>query len=337
MVPALFLYASLVNDVRSLLARNDFADADRIVRSYEAQAGGTPEAAAALSWLARGEFEARDYDRADSYASEARKLSDQILRTRKLDSDPWLPMAVGASVEVHAQVLAARGDRSDAVLYLRQQLKLLAATSLAERVQKNLNLLSLEGKSAPPLAAADFIGDDGTPDGDTALRVVNGLRDRHVLISATGRAWMPFYGADFIGNTPPTLAALRGHPVLLFFWAHWCPDCKAEVPIVVDLIRIYAPKGLIVIGPTKLYGFAAGGDPASPADEKRYIEKIRQQYYSALANMPVPLDSGNFRRYGASTTPTLVLLDGNGIVRFYHPGAASEAELSAHIQAVLSR
>jgi thiol-disulfide isomerase/thioredoxin len=296
MVPALFLYASLVNDVRSLLARNDFADADRIVRSYEAQAGGTPEAAAALSWLARGEFEARDYDRADSYASEARKLSDQILRTRKLDSDPWLPMAVGASVEVHAQVLAARGDRSDAVLYLRQQLKLLAATSLAERVQKNLNLLSLEGKSAPPLAAADFIG-----------------------------------------NTPPTLAALRGHPVLLFFWAHWCPDCKAEVPIVVDLIRIYAPKGLIVIGPTKLYGFAAGGDPASPADEKRYIEKIRQQYYSALANMPVPLDSGNFRRYGASTTPTLVLLDGNGIVRFYHPGAASEAELSAHIQAVLSR
>jgi 4-aminobutyrate aminotransferase-like enzyme len=35
-------------------------------------------------------------------------------------------------------------------------------------------------------AAADFVREDGTPDGDTALRVVNGLRDRRVLISATG-------------------------------------------------------------------------------------------------------------------------------------------------------
>jgi 4-aminobutyrate aminotransferase-like enzyme len=35
-------------------------------------------------------------------------------------------------------------------------------------------------------AAADFLHEDGTPDGDTALRVVNGLRDRRVLISATG-------------------------------------------------------------------------------------------------------------------------------------------------------
>ena len=34
--------------------------------------------------------------------------------------------------------------------------------------------------------AADFTREDGTPDGDAALRVVNGLRERRVLISATG-------------------------------------------------------------------------------------------------------------------------------------------------------
>ena len=30
------------------------------------------------------------------------------------------------------------------------------------------------------------------------------------------------------------LAALRGHPVLLNFWATWCVPCKDEMPRLVD-------------------------------------------------------------------------------------------------------
>lgn len=296
MVAAVLFYVSLVTDVRSMVAHDDFTAAERAVRTYEAQAGGTPEAAAALSWLARGELDARHYEQADAFASEARKLTDQLLRTKRLESDAWLPVALGASIEVHAQALAARGERDEAVVYLRQQLKLLSGTPVAERVQKNLNLLSLEGKPAPALAAADFIG-----------------------------------------ARPPSLASLHGHPVLLFFWAHWCPDCKAEVPILADIERIYGPKGLILIGPTKFYGYVEGGEPAPPASEKAYIEKVQRQYYSALPNMKVPLDAANFQKYGCSTTPTIVLVDTNGIVRYYHPGAVPEHELAARIQAVLPR
>ena len=144
MVPALFLFASLVNDVRTLLAHHDFATADRVVRTYEAQAGATPEAAAALSFLARGELDAHNYDQADTYADETRKLTDQLLRTRKLDSDPWLPLALGASIEVHAQSLAARGERSEAVLYLRQQLKL--GLPFDAREEQGVNARGLIGR-----------------------------------------------------------------------------------------------------------------------------------------------------------------------------------------------
>jgi thioredoxin-related protein len=53
--------------------------------------------------------------------------------------------------------------------------------------------------------------------------------------------------------------------------------------------------------------------------------------------MTVPVSAANFQAYGASTTPTIVLLDGNGIVRFYHPGAVFEAELAGRIEALPKR
>jgi thiol-disulfide isomerase/thioredoxin len=294
MAPALFLYLTLVDNVRTLIAQHDLAAAERSVRAYQKQSGSTPESAAALSWLARGSLEARQLDRADAYAIETRALSDRLLRTRKLDADPWLPTAVGAAVEVHAQVLAARGERADAVAFLRQQLAQFGTTSLHERIQKDINLLSLEGKPAPPLEEAEWLA-----------------------------------------SKPVPLAALRGHPVLLFFWAHWCGDCKAQVAILAEIRKLYAPRGLVLIAPTRYYGYAAHGADAAPPVEKQYIETVRRQYYAVLGDVPVPLSNGNFLQYGASTTPTLVLLDAAGVVRFYHPGAVSGPELATRIQAVL--
>src|SRR5438270_6882727 len=52
-IPALLLYASLVNDVRALVARNDLAAAESLTRSYQSRSGATSELAAAVSWLAR--------------------------------------------------------------------------------------------------------------------------------------------------------------------------------------------------------------------------------------------------------------------------------------------
>jgi len=293
---ALLLYISLVNDVRTLILQHDLTTAERMARSYQKQAGSTPEFAAALSWIARGEFDQRRLDPADAYATEAHQLSLQLLKTRKLDTDPWLPTALGASIEVHALILAGRGERPEAISYLNQQLALYRTTSIGERIRKNVNLLNMEGKPAPPLEENEWLG-----------------------------------------AKPPSLAALRGHPVLLFFWAHWCSDCKGEGPILASVMKKYGPKGLVLIAPTKLYGYVAGGEPAAPVTEKRYIEQVRQQFYPMLSNVPVPVSDSNFLTYGSSTTPTLVLTDAAGVVRYYHPGAATEEELSARIQKVLPK
>ena len=152
------------------------------------------------------------------------------------------------------------------------------------------------------------------------------------LISLVGQPAPALQSTQYLGSKPPTLASLKGSPVLLFFWAHWCADCKAEVPIIARLKQEFAASGLAVIGPTKLYGYAAQGNDATPAQERTYIESVRQRYYAGLADMPVPLSQQNFNTYGASTTPTLVILNRAGQVAMYHPGAMPYEELRAAVE-----
>src|ERR1700678_4104450 len=297
LIPAAFLaasaFATVVTDVQTAMSHGNFPLAETMLQSYRTQRGVTPEYLEALSWLARGGLITRQFDKADATAKETEKLAVQSLAPRPLDAEPHLPLALGAAIEVQAQLMTANGDRAGALALLSKDLATYRNTSIRTRIQKNINLLTLEGRPAPALQETEFLGAKPTP-----------------------------------------LLALRGKPVLLFFWSHWCPDCKQEEHILAQLAQEYAPKGLVMIAPTQRYGYVANGDEAGPADELQYIEKIRHQYYADLLNVPAPVSEANFRNYGASTTPTLVLIDRHGIVRIYHPGAMTLDELRTALNRV---
>jgi len=286
-------WAGIVEDVRTDLAQSNFSAADADLKAYRAANGVSAEYLEAYSWMARAALQAQQYDQATAYAKETEKLSSAQLKTRSLDADAHLPIALGAAIEVEAQALAARGDRTQAISVLRTALRTYGNTSIRARLQKNLNLLSFEGRPAPAL---------------------------HV--------------DQFLGSKPPMLAQLKGSPVLLFFWAHWCVDCKAEAPIITQLRLEFAPKGLQVLGPTRYYGYTAQEEHASQSTELAFIDAVRHRFYSGLLDMPVPISTYNFDAYGASTTPTLVLLDRTGKVAMYHPGAMPYDQLKAEIEKV---
>jgi thiol-disulfide isomerase/thioredoxin len=289
-------WAGVVDDVRLALARNNFSAAESVLNSYRSQQGVNPEYLEAYSWMARVALDQGQYDQASAYAKQTKSFVLEQLKQRSLDSDPHLPIALGAALEVQSQTLAARGQRTQAVALLQSALRTYGNTSIHDRLQKNLNLLSLQGRPAPPLKSDEFLG---------------------------AKLPMP--------------AQLKGSPVLLFFWAHWCSDCKAEAPIITQLRSEFSGQGLQVIGPTRLYGYTAQIEHASASDELGYIDAVRHRFYAGLLDMPVPISRYNFDTYGASTTPTLVLLDRTGRVAMYHPGALPYAELRAEIEKVVAR
>jgi len=286
LAPAYAQRPPIIKEVRTAINAGDLAGANKLLADARQAGGVTPGWLEAQSWIARGHLAAKRYDQAAKSAAETRTLALAMLKQRKLDDEPSLPIALGASIEVEAQVLNAQGRKAEAVAFLQQELKTWQGTSIITRTRKNLHLISLVGRPAPALITREFIGPTAPP-------------------------------------------AMVGRKVLLFFWAHWCGDCKAQAGVIARLAREH-PR-LLVVGPTQTYGYAAGGEDAPRPQELRYIDEIRQKYYAAIQGMTVPVSEENFRQWGASTTPTLVVIDSKGVVRLYHPGRLSYEELLPYI------
>src|SRR6185503_4406598 len=198
---------TIVDLVRDEIAKGDFREAEHLARANMREIGPTPLAIEAFSWLGRGAVAAKNYGAAMTYAARAYEMVEAQLKTRQLDAESHLPIALGAAIEVQALALAGQGKRSEAIMTLQREIEHFKGTSIIMRLNKNMNLLSLEGQPAFPIESQEWLG-------------------------------------------PQTsLAALKGKPVVLFIWAHWCGDCKTQGPILDALVNKYRASGITVVAP----------------------------------------------------------------------------------------
>ena len=161
------------------------------------------------------------------------------------------------------------------------------------------------------------------------------IQKNFLLLSLEGEPFPALEIDHYLGLPPPSPEDLRGKVVLFFFWAHWCPDCKRQEPVLRTLYEEYHDRGLVIVGPTQLYGYISRGQTATPEEELAYLNGDYAAQFPIPSWMGVPISTNNFLNFGLSTTPTLVLVDRDGIVQRYNPGDLSHEELVALIEPLL--
>ena len=104
-----------------------------------------------------------------------------------------------------------------------------------------------------------------------------------------------------------TLSQLRGHTVVLNFWATWCPPCVEEMPSLVQMQQRLKDKGVTVL--------AVSVD----ADEGAYLRFLKDHGVTLLTVRDADQKSNNL--YGTFKFPETYIIDRDGKVRRKFIGA----------------
>jgi thiol-disulfide isomerase/thioredoxin len=115
------------------------------------------------------------------------------------------------------------------------------------------------------------------------------------------------------------LSDLRGRPVVINFWATWCPPCREEMPLLEQTAQTYADQ-LVVIG------IDYGEDAQTVA---AYVQEIGIHF-------PIALDEDGqvSERYYVRSFPTTFFVDAEGVLRAQHLGALTDKLMVTYLQTV---
>lgn len=67
-----------------------------------------------------------------------------------------------------------------------------------------------------------------------------------LALAVTGCAQGPMTLKHHVSGSEATLPDLKGHVVLLNFWATWCRPCLLEIPVLAGVASDYGPDVLFV-------------------------------------------------------------------------------------------
>lgn len=119
------------------------------------------------------------------------------------------------------------------------------------------------------------------------------------------------------------LASFRGKPMLINFWATWCPPCLEEIPYFVELVDKYKGDGLVVLGIST----------DDTADQLKPFAADLKMNYPVL----VGLDQPDLERaFGAMwAIPVTVFVKKDGNVCKEHRGTQTKEFFETHVKALL--
>jgi peroxiredoxin len=147
------------------------------------------------------------------------------------------------------------------------------------------------------------------------------------LAEAAGVAEAPAVGyraPDFtlttLSGESYTLSEQQGRPVVLNFWATWCPPCRAEIPHFQEASIKYN-------GQVDIIGI----------DDGETVAKVAPFAQEMGITYPLPVDEKSLvsRRYRVNSLPTTYFIDAEGVIQHVHIGLINRAVLESQIEQLI--
>ncbi len=135
-------------------------------------------------------------------------------------------------------------------------------------------------------------------------------------------AWIQ--GQKFIPTASESgfrLADLKGHPVVLNFWASWCVSCREEAQELQKFWTLH-DKDVLVVG-------------IAIQDEKDAAKKFAD-YFGKTYALGLDVDGRAAIDYGVSGVPETFLIDRNGVIRHKEIGPVSVSKLESLLPKIMA-
>lgn len=134
-----------------------------------------------------------------------------------------------------------------------------------------------------------------------------------------GEAENSFWASTFAGvaGAPLAMADFRGRPLLVNFWATWCPPCVEELPLINSFYRSHSASGWQVLG--------LAVDQAAPVS--RFLARLPLDFPVALAGF-AGTDMARGLGNPSGALPFSVVFGADGVVLHRKLGKVSADELA---------
>ena len=139
-------------------------------------------------------------------------------------------------------------------------------------------------------------------------------------VTRVNRPAPDFSLTTFKGDTI-SLADLRGKPVIINFWASWCPPCRTEAPLIERTWLAYKDRGLVFLG-------------VNIQDRKEDALNYMREFSITYPNGPDP--SGEIAiDYGVSGLPVTFFINRQGEVVRRWVGAIETSVFIGSIEEIM--